>query len=164
MAPSTTPEGWRSFINANPSELALLPAGQWEALGEPDRRDYDEARIAHHAELVVITTSAIAEITSEGQILVLMNQREIGARRGLIVSGDAATGKTTSSINACESGHDHDREPADFVLPHQRQPVRLEYYSRQRTIAPAVPRNALALHRQPTERRLSASRHAQRAI
>ncbi len=53
------------------------------------------ARIAHHAELVVVTTSAIAEITSEGQLLVLMNQREIGARRGLIVSGDAA-GKTTA--------------------------------------------------------------------
>ena len=95
-APATTLEGWRSFISADPSELALLPAGQWEALGERDRRDYDEARIAHHAELVVVTTSAIAEITTEGQMLVLMNQREIGARRGLIVSGDAATGKTTS--------------------------------------------------------------------
>ena len=95
-APATTLEGWRSFISADPSELALLPAGQWQALGERDRRDYDEARIAHHAELVVVTTSAIAEITGEGQMLVLMNQREIGARRGLIVSGDAATGKTTS--------------------------------------------------------------------
>jgi hypothetical protein len=95
-APATTLEGWRSFIRADPSELALLPTGQWEALDERDRRDYDEARIAHHAELVVVTTSAIAEITSEGQLLVLMNQREIGARRGLIVSGDAATGKTTS--------------------------------------------------------------------
>ena len=48
------------------------------------------------AELVVVSTSAITEITTEGQMLVLMNQREIGARRGLIVSGDAATGKTTS--------------------------------------------------------------------
>ena len=95
-APATTLEGWRSFISADPSELALLPAGQWEALSERDRRDYDEARIAHHAELVVVTTSAISEITTEGQLLVLMNQREIGARRGLIVSGDAATGKTTS--------------------------------------------------------------------
>ena len=95
-APATTLEGWRSFISADPSELALLPREQWQALGERDRRDYDEARIAHHAELVVVTTSAIAEITSEGQLLVLMNQREIGARRGLIVSGDAATGKTTS--------------------------------------------------------------------
>jgi hypothetical protein len=95
-APATTLEGWRAFISADPSGLVLLPASQWEALGERDRRDYDEARIAHHAELVVVTTSAIAEITSEGQLLVLMNQQEIGARRGLIVSGDAATGKTTS--------------------------------------------------------------------
>jgi hypothetical protein len=64
------------------------------AQGERDRRDYDGARIAHHAELVVVSTTAITEITSEGQMLVLMNQREIGARRGLIVSRDAATGRT----------------------------------------------------------------------
>ena len=31
-APTTTLEGWRSFVNADPSDLALLPAGQWEAL------------------------------------------------------------------------------------------------------------------------------------
>ena len=95
-APATTLEGWRAFISADPSELALLTRRRWEGLGERDRRDYDDARIAHHAELVVVTTSAITEITSEGQLLVLMNQREIGARRGLIVSGDAATGKTTA--------------------------------------------------------------------
>ena len=34
-------------------------------------------------------TSAIGEIAREGQMLVLMNRREISARRGLIVSGDA---------------------------------------------------------------------------
>jgi len=84
-APATTLEGWRAFISADPSDLALLTRRRWEALGERDRRDYDDARIAHHA-----------EITGEGQLLVLMNQREIGARRGLIVSGDAATGKTTA--------------------------------------------------------------------
>ncbi len=95
-APTTTLEGWRSFVNADPSELALLPREEWEALDERDRRDYDEARIAHHAELVVVSTSAITDNTGEGQLLVLMNPREIGARRGLIVSGDAATGKTTS--------------------------------------------------------------------
>ena len=95
-APTTTLEGWRSFVNADPSDLALLPRERWEALDERERRDYDDARIAHHAELVVVSTSAITEITTEGQMLVLMNQREIGARRGLIVSGDAATGKTTS--------------------------------------------------------------------
>src|SRR5689334_807646 len=95
-ASTTTLEGWRSFVHADPSEFTLLPHDKWEVLDEGERRDYDDARIAHHAELVVVSTSAIAEITSEGQMLVLMNQREIGARRGLIVSGDAATGKTTA--------------------------------------------------------------------
>ena len=52
-APATTLEGWRAFISADPSELALLTRRRWEGLGERDRRDYDDARIAHHAELVV---------------------------------------------------------------------------------------------------------------
>ena len=66
-APATTLEGWRAFISADPSELALLTRRRWEGLGERDRRDYDDARIAHHAELVVVTTSAITEITGEGR-------------------------------------------------------------------------------------------------
>ena len=55
-APTTTLEGWRSFVNSDPSDLALLPHDKWEALDEGDRRDYDDARIAHHAELVVVST------------------------------------------------------------------------------------------------------------
>ena len=43
----------------------------------------------------MVTTSTITDITNEGRLLTLLNQREIGARRGLIVSGAAATGKTT---------------------------------------------------------------------
>lgn len=93
--PTSTLEGWRRFVNADPSTIDLLPEDTWSGLSTAQRRDYDEARIAHHAELVVVTTSTIAEIADEGHLLTLMNQREIGARRGLIVSGDAATGKTT---------------------------------------------------------------------
>jgi len=93
--PTTTLDGWRRFVNADPSAMALLPERCWSSLTETARRDYDEARIAHHAELVVVTTSTITDITNEGLLLTLMNQREIGARRGLIVSGAAATGKTT---------------------------------------------------------------------
>ena len=70
--------------------------------------------------------------------------------------GPAAGRIVAAIIDACESGHDHDREPAEFVLPHQRQTVRLEYYSRHRTIAPTAPRNAIALpplaERQAAER------------
>ena len=32
-APTTTLEGWRSFVNADPSEFTLLPHEEWEALG-----------------------------------------------------------------------------------------------------------------------------------
>jgi hypothetical protein len=35
-------------------------------------------------------------ITNQGRLLTLLNQRELGARRGLIISGGAATGKTTA--------------------------------------------------------------------
>ena len=94
--PTSTLEGWRRFVAADPSTTQLLEHDSWAALGEPARRDYDEARIAHHAELVVVMTSTIAQICEEGLLLTLMNQREIGARRGLIVSGAAATGKTTA--------------------------------------------------------------------
>lgn len=94
--PTSTLDGWRRFVHADPSTIELLHADRWSKLSEAQRRDYDEARIAHHAELVVVTTSAISEITEEGRLLTLMNQREIGARRGLMVSGAAATGKTTA--------------------------------------------------------------------
>lgn len=94
--PTTTLEGWRRFVEADPPDCALLPTDDWDGLSETQRLDYDEARIAHHAELAVVTTSTIQEITNEGRLLTLMNQRENGARRGLIISGAAATGKTTA--------------------------------------------------------------------
>lgn len=94
--PTTTLEGWRRFVDADPPDCELLPQADWAGLSEDERVLYDEARIAHHAELLVVTTSTIQEITNEGRLLTLMNQRENGARRGLIVSGGAATGKTTA--------------------------------------------------------------------
>ncbi len=94
--PTTTLEGWRRFADADPVLFELLPDDDWAALPDGDRTGYNETRIAHHAELSVVTTSAIQEITNEGRLLTLMNQRENGARRGLIVSGGAATGKTTA--------------------------------------------------------------------
>jgi hypothetical protein len=94
--PTTTLEGWRRFVDSDQPEFTLLSENEWSALSENERVIYDEARIAHHAELMVVTTSAIQEITNEGRLLTLMNQRENGARRGLIVSGGAATGKTTA--------------------------------------------------------------------
>ncbi|CAM4337849.1 ATP-binding protein [Nocardia ninae] len=105
--PTTTLEGWRRFVQTEPSpQFELLPEREWKTLDEQKRIEYDEARIAHHAELVVVTTSTITEITNEGRLLTLLNQREIGARRGLIISGPAATGKTTA-IKQLGRFHEH---------------------------------------------------------
>ncbi|WP_030097776.1 MULTISPECIES: TniB family NTP-binding protein [Mycobacteroides] len=94
--PTTTLEGWRRFIEADPPVFELLDDAFWDALADRERTTYNEARVAHHSELVVVTTSSIEAITNQGRLLTLLNQREIGARRGLIISGAAATGKTTA--------------------------------------------------------------------
>lgn len=65
--PTTTLEGWRRFVDADPPEFILLPDAQWSALSEAERTNYNEARVAHHSELVVVTTSAIQRITNEGR-------------------------------------------------------------------------------------------------
>ncbi|WP_412566384.1 hypothetical protein [Streptomyces europaeiscabiei] len=41
-------------------------------------------------------TSTVKDIAHQGRRLTLLNQREHGARRGLIVSGEWTTGKTTA--------------------------------------------------------------------
>jgi hypothetical protein len=94
--PTTTLEGWRRFVDADEAAFELLPDAGTDGLHPADRIGYDEARIAYHAELIVVTTSTIRQILHQGRLLCLLNQREIGARRGLIVAGPAATGKTTA--------------------------------------------------------------------
>jgi len=69
---------------------------QWQALSGEQRSRYDEARINYHSELVVVATSAVREVARQGRLLTMLNRREISARRGLIVSGQPATGKSTA--------------------------------------------------------------------
>lgn len=94
--PSTRLEGWRRFVETDPVAFELLPDQQWQALSPASRAPYDEARIAYHSELQVVRTSAVKEIAHQGRLLTLLNQREHGARRGMIVSGQWMTGKTTA--------------------------------------------------------------------
>lgn len=94
--PSTRLEGWRRFIEEDPAVFDLLPEQQWQALSPPMRDAYDEARIAYHSELQVVRTSTVKDIAHQGRLLTLLNQREHGVRRGLIVSGEWTSGKTTA--------------------------------------------------------------------
>ncbi|MFG2371250.1 TniB family NTP-binding protein [Streptomyces sp. NPDC048504] len=94
--PSTTLAGWRHFVDADPAVFELLPHRQWQSLEPPLRATYDEVRISYHSELQVVRTSTVKDIAHQGRLLTLLNQREHGARRGLIVSGQWTTGKTTA--------------------------------------------------------------------
>jgi sarcosine oxidase, subunit beta len=58
--------------------------------------------------------------------------------------GPMAGRMVAAIIDACQAGHDHDRQPVLFTTPHQRTPLSLGYYSRLREIAPDAPHNAIA--------------------
>jgi AAA domain len=94
--PTMTLAGWRCFVDSAPASFDLLAAGQWQALSGEQRGRYDEARISYHSELVVVATSTVREVARQGRLLTMLNRREISARRGLIVSGLPATGKSTA--------------------------------------------------------------------
>ena len=94
--PTMTLAGWRHFVDSAPAGFGLLAGEQWQALSAAQRGCYDEARINYHSELVVVATSTVREVARQGRLLALLNRREISARRGLIVSGLPATGKSTA--------------------------------------------------------------------
>jgi hypothetical protein len=120
----TTLEGWRRFTStaANPPEL--LPAGQWHALDAAGHADYDELRLDYHAGLAAIATSALRKVVTAGRRLTLLNRHAVSARRGLILSGAAGTGKTTAitqfgkahqAIDAARHPGVNDRIPVLYI-------------------------------------------------
>jgi hypothetical protein len=92
----TIVEGWRQFVADAPRPPQLLPIGHWEQLAGAQRRAELEARLDYHTRLGVVATSALRQVVHTGRRLMLLNRHAISARRGLIVSGAAGTGKTTA--------------------------------------------------------------------
>jgi len=118
-APTTTLAGWRQFVQDDPVTLDLLPDADWAALDMASRNGYDETRIKYHSELIVVETSTVRDVIRQGRLLSLLNQREVCARRGLIVSGAAATGKSTA-IKQLGRAHElliRNRYPAADRIP-----------------------------------------------
>jgi hypothetical protein len=94
--PLTTREGWQRFTDTEPAEPKLLPGGDPGLLGDADRMAYDHDRADYHSRLIVVATPTIKQVYATGRRLVLLNRHQISARRGLIVTGAAGTGKTTA--------------------------------------------------------------------
>lgn len=90
----TTRQGWSHFTAELPSPPQLLSVEEYERLDPLHRQVYDEERLDHHARLQVVATSTVRHTVTCGRRLVLLNKHAISARRGLIVSGPAGTGKT----------------------------------------------------------------------
>jgi hypothetical protein len=82
----TTVEGWRYFI----TDPQTPPDPQ------PDGTGDDDTRLDYHTRLTVVATSTLRQVINAGRRLSLLNRHAISARRGLILSGPAGTGKTTA--------------------------------------------------------------------
>ena len=99
----TTLAGWRRFVQTVPQVPDLLDDTQLAALTADQRFAYDEARLTHHARLLVIATPTIRRVILEGRRLTYLNRHAQTGRCGLIVSGPARTGKTTAIIQMAKT-------------------------------------------------------------
>jgi hypothetical protein len=92
----TSKEGWAVFVSEVPCPPVVLPPAALQRLTEVERVDYDAARQDYHAQLMVVSTPTIRHVAATGRKRILLNRHQHSARRGLIVSGPAGTGKTTA--------------------------------------------------------------------
>jgi hypothetical protein len=89
-------QGWRRFTTDKLTIPELLSRNEWTRLNEQDRLGYEEVRLDYHTRLSVVATSTIKQVVHTGRRLTLLNRHATSARRGLILSGAAGTGKTTA--------------------------------------------------------------------
>lgn len=90
----TTKEGWRAFVEERPEPPPPLAPGT--KLDAEELDSYQEARKDYHSSSVIIATPTIRKVVTTGRKRIVLNRHQVSARRGLIVSGSAGTGKTTA--------------------------------------------------------------------
>jgi hypothetical protein len=117
----TTKEGWRRFVDDVTQPPPVLTKEQLAELDESDQAAHEHARLDHHARLGVVTTPIIRQVLHTGRRLVLLNRHQTSARRGLILTGPAGTGKTTA-ITQLGKVHEHTSRRRD-PQPGPRLPV-----------------------------------------
>jgi hypothetical protein len=88
-------------------------------LNETDRVRYDDARLDCHTHMTVAATSTLRQVVNAGRRLALLNRYAVSARRGLILSGAAGTGKTTAitQFGKTHEGTDQLRHPGLSRIP-----------------------------------------------
>jgi hypothetical protein len=68
--PLTTKEGWRRFVDTEPSPPVLLDAAALASLDAAQRAGYDEARIDYHAGLPLVNTPVIRQVIGTSRLLI----------------------------------------------------------------------------------------------
>ncbi|MFE0797595.1 TniB family NTP-binding protein [Streptomyces mutabilis] len=110
LAPPTVWQGWDAFVHRAPAPARDAADPAWS---QAEREDY-------HSELAVMRTPAMDSVFTAVRRLLLVNRRQqAGARRGLIISGPATTGKTTTMMALGRSFQLADARQR----PGQRRPV-----------------------------------------
>jgi len=111
--------GWRGFTAAATAPPRLLAGDRYAALGSDARAAYDEERLDYHTRLGVVGTSVLRQVVTTGRRLTLLNRHAISARRGLILSGAAGTGKTTAitQLGKTHEATDRARHPGMDRIP-----------------------------------------------
>ncbi len=94
----TTYEQWRDELEA-PAPPTLLDPRVWGRTRGKARRDDDEERRAYHQRNVVIATPGLRQVVHQTRRLRALDRRG----RGLLVSGEARTGKTEALLAAGRS-------------------------------------------------------------
>ncbi len=106
----TTLQGWRLFTATATTAPELLDERKWKGLAEADRLGYDELRLDYHTRLAAVATSTLRQVVHTGRRLTLLNRHAVSARRGLVLSGPAGTGKTTAITQFGKTHHAIDRQ------------------------------------------------------
>ncbi|GGV56844.1 TniB family NTP-binding protein [Streptomyces spectabilis] len=93
--PLSTKEGWASFVAEETMPPEVLSPAAIQRLSPDQRTAREREREEYQAQLVIGRTPTIQHVTITGRKRIL-NRRQQSARRRLIVSGPAGTGKTTA--------------------------------------------------------------------
>lgn len=119
--PLTTKEGRRRFVDRQPVAPQGHKPATLDLLTDEQRELVEQARQAYHADLPLANTPTIQKVISTARLLVQLNRNQVSARRGLIVSGESGTGKTTALTQLCRTHERHSRRR--FPRDEHRLPV-----------------------------------------
>lgn len=135
--PLTTKEGWRRFVDRQPVAPQGHNPAALDLLTDEERELVEQARRAYHADLPLANTPTIQKVISTARLLVQLNRNQVSARRGLIVSGESGTGKTTALTQLGRTHERHSRRR----FPHDEHRLPVLYVS----VPPASTARMLAM-------------------